>query len=254
MMSSWLMGIEPGNTFPLYTQVEMALASDIAAATLPPGSQLPPEDCLIGRFDVSRTTVRKAIENLVARGLVEIRRGKGTFVTEPKIRQDLTELTGFVEDMIALGRNPTARLIDKQVVPASKTVAQHLGVPLGAQVYRIERVRLADCVAMSFDETYLPLEIGEKVVGNDLEAEPIFALLEGKYDLPLIAAQYQLEAVTAGDKIAQALGVNIGSPIFLIERTSYTEGSKPIDYEKLYYRGDLIKFVTRLRRRPRAQP
>ncbi|MDM4442874.1 GntR family transcriptional regulator, partial [Klebsiella oxytoca] len=80
-----------------------ALAAEISAATLPPGSQLPPEDRLIERFSVSRTTVRKAIENLVARGLVEIRCGKGTFVAQPKIIQELTELTGFVEDMQALG-------------------------------------------------------------------------------------------------------------------------------------------------------
>ena len=238
---------------PLYAQLETALASDIAAAILAPDSQLPPEDSLMARFGVSRTTVRKAVENLVARGLVEIRRGKGTFVTKPKIRQDLTQLSGFVEDMIALGRRPTARLLDKRAVPASRTVAQHLGVPLGAQVYRIERVRLADGVAMSFDETYLPLEIGEKVAGDDLEAEPIFALLEGKYDLPLVEAEYQLEAVTADEHVAQALGIEIGSPIFLIERTSYGEGQRPVDYEKLYYRGDLIKFATRLSRRPHAR-
>src|ERR1700688_3165943 len=238
---------------PLYAQLETALASDIAAAILPPDSQIPPEDSLMARFGVSRTTVRKAVENLVARGLVEIRRGKGTFVTKPKIRQDLTQLSGFVEDMIALGRRPTAQLLDKRAVPASRTVAQHLGVPLGAQVYRIERVRLADGVAMSFDETYLPLEIGEKVAGDDLEAEPIFALLEGKYDLPLIEAEYQLEAVTADEHVAQALGIEIGSPIFLVERTSYGEGQRPVDYEKLYYRGDLIKFATRLSRRPHAR-
>jgi GntR family transcriptional regulator len=77
-------------TSSLYTQVETALASDIPAATVPSRSQLPSEDSLIARFDVSRTTVRKAIDNLVARGLVEIRRGKGTFVTQPKIKQDLT--------------------------------------------------------------------------------------------------------------------------------------------------------------------
>jgi GntR family transcriptional regulator len=238
---------------PLYAQLETALASDIAAAILAPDNQLPPEDSLMARFGVSRTTVRKAVENLVARGLVEIRRGKGTFVTKPKIRQDLTQLSGFVEDMIALGRRPTAQLLDKRAVPASRTVAQHLGVPLGAQVYRIERVRLADGVAMSFDETYLPLEIGEKVAGDDLEAEPIFALLEGKYDLPLIEAEYQLEAVTADEHVAQALGIEIGSPIFLIERTSYGEGQRPVDYEKLHYRGDLIKFGTRLSRRPHAR-
>jgi GntR family transcriptional regulator len=138
-------------------------------------------------------------------------------------------------------------------VPATKEVARHLGVTPGARVYRIERVRLADGVSMSFDETYLPFEVGKKIVTNDLEAEPIFTLLEDKYALPLVEAQYQLEATTADDRIAQILGVEVGSPIFLIERTTYSEGNLPVDYEKLYYRGDLIRFSTRLSRRPRPR-
>jgi len=238
---------------PLYAKVEAELASDISASILPPGSQLPPEDRLIERFNVSRTTVRKAIENLVARGLVEIRRGKGTFVAQPKITQELTELTGFVEDMQALGRAPTARLLDKRVVPADTDVARQLNIPTGTLVMRIQRVRLADGVAMSFDDTYLPREIGEKVTTHDLDAEPIFSLLEGKYDLPLTEAEYRLEAVTATPDVAQALAVDPGSAIFLIERTSYTEGHRPIDYEKLHYRGDLIRFVTCLARRPQKR-
>ena len=94
---------------PLYERVESVLAAGIADGSLSPETQLPPEDGLIERFKVSRTTVRKAIQNLVERGLVEVRRGKGTFVTQPRITQELTELTGFVEDMQALGRKPTAR-------------------------------------------------------------------------------------------------------------------------------------------------
>lgn len=237
---------------PLYAKVEAALAAEIANATLSAGSQLPPEDGLIERFGVSRTTVRKAIENLVARGLVEIRRGKGTFVAQPKITQELTELTGFVEDMQSLGHTPTAQLIDKQVVPAGTDVARQLAMPVGSLVMRIQRVRLADGIAVSFDETYLPREIGEKIVTHDLGAEPIFSLLEGKYDLPLTEAEYRLEAVTATPEVAQALSVDPGSAIFLIERTSYTTEHRPIDYEKLHYRGDVIRFVTHLARRPRT--
>jgi GntR family transcriptional regulator len=246
------MGSDEGNA-PLYAKVETVLAAEIEAATLLPGGQLPPEDRLIERFAVSRTTVRKAIDNLVTRGLVEIRRGKGTFVTEPKLTQELTELNGFVEDMVALNRHPTARLLDKRPLPATKEVAGHLNIAPGTQVYRIERVRLANGVAMSFDETYLPFEIGEKIVTNDLEVEPIFALLEDKYELPLVEAQYQLEATTADKRVAEVLGVEVGSPIFLIERTSYSKGQQPVDYEKLYYRGDLIRFSTRLFRRPRTR-
>lgn len=236
---------------PLYAKVERALAADIADGTIPPGGRLPPEDRLIERFNVSRTTVRKAIENLVSRGQVEIRRGKGTFVAQPKITQELTELTGFVEDMLALGRTPTAQLLDKQIVPADADVARQLAVPPGCLVMRIQRVRLADGVAISFDETYLPREIGEKIVTHDLDAEPIFSLLEDKYDLPLTGAEYRLEAVIATPDVARALAVDPGSAVFLIERTSYTEKHRPIDYEKLHYRGDLISFVTRLARRSR---
>ena len=96
---------EPNPT-PLYARVETELGANIVDRTFPPGTQLPTEDELIARFDVSRTTVRKAIQNLAGRGLVEIRRGKGTFVTEPKIAHELTELSGFVEDMEALDITP----------------------------------------------------------------------------------------------------------------------------------------------------
>jgi GntR family transcriptional regulator len=237
---------------PLYERVESVLAGDIADGSLPPETQLPSEDGLIERFKVSRTTVRKAIQNLVERGIVEVRRGKGTFVTRPKITQELTELTGFVEDMQALGRTPTARLLDKRIVAADEAVAHHLALVPGTLVVRLQRVRLADSVAVSFDETFLPRDLGEKVVGDDLEAEPVFALLEDKYGTPLVEAEYRLEAAAADPVTAHALKVPAGSPIFLIERTSYTTGDRPVDYERLHYRGDLIRFVTRLARRARG--
>jgi GntR family transcriptional regulator len=245
--------IVPNIPLPLYAQLESILADEIAAGTFPPASRLPNEVQLAERYAVSRTTVRQTIQNLVRRGLVEIRRGKGTFVMEPKITQELTELSGFVEDMQSLGRQASARLLDKQIVPASESVACQLGIGPGSPVVRIGRVRLADNSPLSFDETYLPREIGERIVENDLETEPIFSLLEQKYDTPLVEAEYRLEAVLADKTVAQALDVAVGSPIFLIERTSYTTGHRPVDYEKLHYRGDHIRFITRLARRPRTR-
>jgi GntR family transcriptional regulator len=234
---------------PLYSRVETVLGCEIADGALQVGDQLPTEDSLIARFAVSRITVRRAIQNLVSRGLVEIRRGKGTFVAAPKITHELTELSGFVEDMHALGRKPTARVIGTEVVPADATVASQLRLTKGQRVVKIRRVRLADRIPLSFDETYLPLEIGKKIITNNLKVEPIFSLLERKYDIPLIEAEYQLEAVAAEAEVASALRVKQGSPIFRIERTSYTAGNRPVDYERLYYRGDLVRFVTRLARK-----
>ena len=242
---------------PLYARVEEVLASEIARGDLQPGDRLQSEDELLVRFGVSRITVRRAVQNLIQRGVLEIRRGLGTFVLAPKISQDLTRLTGFVEDMEVHGRKASARVVSKGIVAANETVARQLAIGTGTHVMRIERVRFADSVPMSFDETYLPLDIGKKIIRNDLQVEPIFTLLEKKYGFTLVEAEYKLEAATASSRIAEALAVPIGSPIFRIERTSFTKGGHPIDYETLSYRGDLIKFVTRLARHsdsPKAHP
>jgi GntR family transcriptional regulator len=101
---------------------------------------------------------------------------------------------------------------------------------------------------MSFDETFLPLVIGTQVLRNDLRVKPIFTLLEEKYGIPLVEAQYKLEAVAASAAVAKALKVRCNTPIFQIERTAFTTDGQPVDYEILSYRGDLIRFVTRLAR------
>lgn len=239
---------------PLYAQVEDVLADRISSGAMPVGTRLPTEEELIREFDVSRTTIRTMVQNLVRKGLVEIRRGRGTFVASPRMIQELTELTGFVEDMRVLGRTPTARVLGRDVVPADRLVADKLAVREETLVVRIRRVRLSDGVPLSFDETYLPENLGRKIMADDLATEPIFALLEERYDTPLVEAEYELEAAAAEPAVAMALEVSVGSPIFLIDRTSYTLGHRPVDYEKLHYRGDHIRFKTRLARRhaPRA--
>jgi GntR family transcriptional regulator len=243
------MSTNPDSQLPLYAQVEAALMALIADGTYPPGTQLPNEASLLSTFGISRTTLQKTVQNLISRGLIEVRRGKGTFVSQPRLTQALTELSGFVEDMRVHGRHPTARLLSKQVEKASDAVARKLSLSPGTPVVHIRRIRIADGTPLSFDETWLPKDIGEKIIENDLEVEPIFSLLEQKYDTPLLEAEYRLEAVIADKVVAQALDIKTGSAIFLIERTSYSEQGRPVDYEKLYYRGDQIQFVTHLTRR-----
>ena len=206
------MTIDPESSLPLYAQVEAVLAASIADGTYPPGSRLPNEESLLERFGVSRTTLQKTVQNLIKRGLIEIRRGKGTFVTQPKITQELTELSGFVEDMRALGRHPTARLVDRQVVPANDRVARQLGWPLarwscvssacGSRTACPSRSTKPGCRKIS----------AKRLSSNDLETEPIFSLLEQKYDMPLVEAEYRLEATCADETVAQALGIAPGQP------------------------------------------
>ena len=115
----------------LYSKIEEAIATEIAQGEYRPGDQLPTEDALLQRFQVSRITIRRAIQNLVSRGLLEIRRGLGTFVLSPQIEAELTKLTGFVEDMNATGRKATARVVSQDVVAASARVAERLQLAKG---------------------------------------------------------------------------------------------------------------------------
>ena len=98
---------------------------------------------------------------------------------------------------MAVGLHPSAKVLGKATVEATEEVARQLRVPIGTKVMQIKRVRMADALPISLDETYLPLELGQKVVENDLEIYPIFSLLEGKYDTPLLEADYRLEAISA---------------------------------------------------------
>ncbi len=168
--------------------------------------------------------VRRAIQNLVSRGLLEIRRGLGTFVLSPRIEAELTKLTGFVEDMKSVGRKATARVVSQGVVAATARVAERLQMAKGTKVMQIKRVRLADDTPISFDETYLPLPLENQIVRNNLRLHPIFTLLEEEYGVPLVEADYEVEAVIATKAVADALQVRVGSPIFQIERTSLTTG------------------------------
>lgn len=232
---------------PLYAQVEQALVTRLGV-DLHPGDRLPTEDELIDEFDVSRITIRRAIQNLAARNVIVTKRGQGSFVTTPSFKQPLNALTGFVEDMDVHGLPSHARVVKIEEITAPPDARAALELPLGAQVTHIERIRLAAGHPVSFDDTYLPIDLGRLIAQDDLENEQIFTLLEDRHNTPLREAAYALQASTADAEIAEALQIAEGSAVFRIERTSFTTGQRPVDYEVLHYRGDAITFTTRLPR------
>jgi GntR family transcriptional regulator len=238
---------------PLYARVLESLRQDLTAGIWRAGDQLPTEPELMARFGVSRITVRQALAELVHAGLLYRRSGKGTFVTQPKIEQELHALTGFVEDMVALGLRASARVVSVERVPADATVALNLEVAQGSPVLRIERVRLGNEEPLSFDVTYLPPALGERVAREDLSLHPIFTLLEDKYGIPLSYADYRIHAATADSHVARQLDIARGAPVLVIERMTYSENGTPLDYERLYYRGDRISYRMRLLRRSHGQ-
>jgi GntR family transcriptional regulator len=245
------MRLRPGHYMPLRYQLLEALRTQITKQTFQAGQQLPTEKALMGTYRVSRHTVREAVRDLVGEGLARIERGRGTFVVPPRIEQELTSLTGFVEDMLLLGRRPDARVLGVSRVEAPAGVAAKLGLAESEEVMRIERIRLADGQPISFDLTFLPAAFGEKIVREDLRIYPIFSLLEDQIGIVLDKAEYYLEARAADRKVARTLEVATGAPLLVIERTVFDVEHRPVDYELLHYRGDRLRYLVRLdRKRP----
>lgn len=241
-----------GSRSPLYTRLQDHLRALVADGRLSPHERVPSERELSERFGVSRMTARHALSQLVAEGVLYRRRGAGTFVAEPKIRQGLLTLTGFTEDMLARGLRPGARVLDLGVHAAPPEVAAALEIAAGEPVVRIERLRLADDQPMALERSHLPAGRFPGLERHSLHDRSLYRVLAEEYGLVLRSARQTLEPAAAGRREADALQIKRGALLLLLERTTYDDAGRPIEFVRSLYRGDRYKFEVELVRRALA--
>ena len=228
---------------PMHSVVRTELLTQIRSGRLHPGDQVPTEPQLMATFGVSRTTVRRALRDLETMGLIDRQPGRGSFVSEPKVEPKLDRLTGFVEDMEALGLHASALVELIESGPADAEVSQQLQVAPGETVVHIERVRLANGTPISFDDSYFPADLGSSIAAENLEDEPFYSILEGKYGIALAGADYVLSATTADERVARLLAIAVGAPVLRLERTSRAAPDRrPILFEHLHFAGARISY------------
>jgi GntR family transcriptional regulator len=234
---------------PLYSQVRETLRTRINDGTYRQDEQIPSEHELVDAFGVSRITVRQALNDLHKEGLLYKIHGKGTFVSRTKAVQKLSRLEGFGEAMAALGHETHSRVLGHRVVRPGYSIASRLALPAEAELMEIRRVRCLNRAPLSLDVTYVPLEIGRRLVRADLQRRDIFLILENDYGYRLDRAELRIEATLADSVMAEALVVPEGAPVLRIERLTFAQGGKPIDFENLYYRGDAFQYFMSVNRR-----
>lgn len=234
---------------PLYYRLRQMLRAQIQEGKMPPGSPFPTEQELMERYNVSRTTVRQAVLGLVSEGLLYRKQGKGTFVAEPKIEEELASLTAFSEEMDARGLKPSAKLISAQLVTLTDLEAARMGMQPGSQAYRIERLRLADGEPMALEVTTWPLDLGQRLVDENLNDASIYQLLEEKFGIVLGEADQTIEAAAASAHDAEYLGIRKGAPVLVVERVTSDASGRAIELARLTYRADRYSYRIRLRRR-----
>lgn len=207
--------------------------------------QIPSERELIEKYQVSRITVRKAVDELVNEGYLYKVQGKGTYVKSDKNNQDLISLTSCTEDVKKLGMTPSRKVIDATVVLADKKRSKLLNIVTDDKVFRLERIIYADDEALNYTITYLPEKLFPQLEQYDFNKESLYHILQTKYDTKIIGATRTIEAVSAKDVVAEYLDIDEGMPIILFGGTTYgvVQGKEiPIETFKCYYRTDKFKF------------
>jgi len=233
---------------PLYHQLKLVLQRDIEQGIYKPGGRLPSEPELIRQYGVSRITVRQALDELEAEGRVVRRHGKGTYVAEARIEQELITLTDFVEDMQHAGQHPSSRVLAFVHEPASPAIAKALRIASGTEVVRVDRLRLAEGRPIAYDTTWLPLRYGDLLAGMDLAQETIYHLLETRYAIPVLSGVFHITAAEATVQQAEHLEVAPGSALLVIQRISYTTGEESVYVQERSYRPDRVQYRVMLRR------
>lgn len=233
---------------PRYFQLKEIMRERIRTGDWKPGDLIPSERELGETYGISRMTARQAITELVNEGLLYREQGKGTFVSQHKITQQLIHLTGFTEDIRARGQRPGTKVLSAQMYPADETTAERLRINAGDMVFRLQRLRLADGEPLAIELSLISFKGCERLLEEDLENHSLYRALETKYGLPPMEAEQELEAGLAGNEEAHLLKISVGSAVLFIRRTTYTERNQPIEYARSVYCGNKYTFYTHMKR------
>lgn len=226
---------------PLYLKLQDALRGAIERGQLRAQDALPPERELAQDFNVSRITVRKALDGLVAEGLLNRRQGAGTFVSG-RVEKQFAKLTSFSEDMLSRGRAPSSEWLLKASGAVTPNEALMLSLSPGTPVYRFHRIRFADGSPMALEQSTIAGSCLPRVEAVDTS---LYAALEAAGNRPVRALQ-RLRAVLFDEEQAALLHVEPKAPGLFIERRGFLEDGRTVEMTRSWYRGDAYDFVAEL--------
>lgn len=226
---------------PLYRRLEEALRTALRDQVFKPNEALPPERDLAADLSVSRITLRKALDALVADGLLVRRQGAGTFVAG-RIEKQFARLSSFSEDMAARGRTVHSEWLGRMQGTVTPDESLTLGLSPGTPVYRFNRIRFSDSVPMALEYATIP---GFGLESLDQVETSLYSALEATGNRPVRALQ-RLRAVLFNAEQAKLLGIEAGAPGLYIERRGFLADGRVIEATQSWYRGDAYDFVAEL--------
>jgi len=241
--------IDPTNVVPKYYQLASILRDQIESGEWPPRAPIPSERQLEINYNVSRTTIRQAIDYLERQGFLYREHGRGTFVSPQKLQKGMQELTSFSEDLQRRGMTPGQLIRSVAYLVPPPSILQRLELPPESKVLCIERTRLGNDVPIGLQTSFVKLAENQTITLTDLQATgSLYRVLQEKFGIIPTEADETLEVTLATPEEAALLQIKPGAPLLLNERLTYNQNRQPVEYVKILYRGDRYRYVIRLTR------
>lgn len=224
---------------PLYAQLEQKIESQIANRALHPGDRLSTEAQLARENGVSVITVRKAIDGLVRKGLLECKQGKGTFVSHHKLQRNMKKLQSFSDMCRQMGMKPGARMVENHLVPASAPIARRLGVDAGSSVIYISRLRLADGVPVQIEKSYFPLSYAFLLEAK-FDDNSLFDYLRKSRGVWVASSEKSIEVCRVTKEEAALLNIQKGDLQLCVKSTAFDANEQVLYTGVQIINGDLF--------------
>ncbi|MCK4392207.1 GntR family transcriptional regulator [Candidatus Bipolaricaulota bacterium] len=223
---------------PLYHQLRELLLEKIKSGEWTPGTCLPTEDEFCEMYQISKTTVRQALNSLAIEGWLRRKQGRGTYVAEPRIEQGPMELTSFSEEMRQRGLRPASKILELKEIPATSKIAKELELGESESVFMIKRLRLANDEPMGIQTAYLPAALLPGLLDEDLSGS-LYQVLEEKYGIiPASAIEMHYATLLDGHE-AELLGMSSSGSVGLVaKRRTFSQDGRPIEFVSSVMRGD----------------
>jgi DNA-binding GntR family transcriptional regulator len=233
MSTKLAIDLDRSSPVPLYFQVAEQISDAIRRGDLPPGSRLENEILLADQLGLSRPTIRQAIQYLVDKGLLVRKRGVGTQVVHGQVKRSV-ELTSLYDDLRRSGQEPTTRVLALEPARADPEIAAILGVPTGAEVLRLERLRFAAAEPLAILHNWLPTNLAP-LTADALAQRGLYELLRAA-GVRMRVANQRIGAKAAGAAEARLLGERRGAPLLTMVRTTYDDQGRAVEHGSHVYR------------------
>jgi len=238
--------LDKNGFIPLYYQIQRVLMEKIQSGALSEGDLLASEEELARVYQVSRMTARQALQGLKARGYALSQKGRGTFVTRPKLEENIMHLRGFTEDMKQRGMVPSSQLLEQTVVKASEEIAESLKIEPETAVMKLRRLRLADGTPMALEASHIPLRPFPGLERINFAKQSLYYILRENYGVRVAWADETIEALPATREESELLTIPRRASVLSISRVIITTEQIPIEIACSRYRGDRYRALIRV--------